>query len=79
MQITQNIEMDEKRIIVENLFAFTRSWAICYQKLRYKTSDLDLMLARHNRNFRIVWYSKPIFLAQKIKISRFLEAQNLVR
>ena len=54
IQVKQNIEIDTKRIIVENLFAFTSGWAICYQKIRYKTSNLQVMLERHNRNFTIV-------------------------
>jgi hypothetical protein len=43
------------RILVENLFAWTGSFAICSQKLRYKTSNNgEQLLFKHNRNHVII-------------------------
>ena len=54
-QMRDNAVIDTQRILVENLFAWTGSFAICSQKLRYKTiNNGRSLLLRHNRNHTIV-------------------------
>ena len=54
-QLKDNAVIDTSRILVENLFAWTGSFAICSQKLRYKTSNNgEQLLFKHNRNHVII-------------------------
>ena len=55
MQKADNAEIYKSRIKVENLFAWTDTFAICHQKLRSQTiGDGAMLLKKHNRNDTIV-------------------------